>query len=421
MFNFFPPPLFSKCDAVVQMATAELSELQPVFQNADNQSAPPLSLDDCLQLAFKNRGAIASAGYALQGINLDRRASGTYPMMHLEAADGTRPDVNGGEDLTLFQPLDVFNIAGANRKIGNADLEGAQSQLNQTKLDVQTQVVNRFAESLAAQETANLAKLQLSLAQKLLEITQGRVTERSAPAIDVDRVQIVVAQAQLNQTSAQAAVDAANLRLSGVLGVAEAPTEVKSTAYRLNPSDSGFDLSKKPSLLAILATAKHARAEANVARKSNLPTAELQARRTPWTDPERYGVRIQLVIPLFDWGAAKDRANAANDRAKAADALYQDTLAIATKEANAAFKEYQAGVTALESAKSVSKLASDVFTKSQKAFQLGAISLVEVLDAEQAYIGALTSLVSAQLSLGHAYANYLDSTGTILLRGAPQQ
>ncbi|MFX8824850.1 TolC family protein, partial [Acinetobacter baumannii] len=85
------------------------------------------------------------------------------------------------------------------------------------------------------------------------------------------------------------------------------------------------DLSTRPDLLSLKSDIESAEAEAGIARKTALPEFEVQARRSPWTDPGGvYGGRLQLTWSLYDHGRSKLETQAAMKKADAARASYDD-------------------------------------------------------------------------------------------------
>src|SRR5579859_7598253 len=99
----------------------------------------PFNATEAVRQALAHRGVIASALLKVIQAEHDRNAAGAFPLTRLETALPTMPEVNPGEDLTLFQPLDVFGKSRAAGRQAGALVVSARAALRQSALDVQQQ------------------------------------------------------------------------------------------------------------------------------------------------------------------------------------------------------------------------------------------------------------------------------------------
>ena len=220
----------------------------------------------------------------------------------------------------LFQPNDLKN-----------NLEQAEMRLEETQLDFYGDVVgmvNRvsrtyfdlfrehYERNLNLDLVANLERA-LSMAE---ELAQGD----TARAIDVDQIQVELANALENVQSAESSI---RLRSSGVkrdLGLSEADSIVITPVFRLDPVPIEMDeavryameLTPRMRNLAIDLRNSEIRLEDTKGRggfQMNLNMSYGRERRDEefsnlWVDPDNsYTMNVSADIPLWDWGERKAR------------------------------------------------------------------------------------------------------------------
>jgi outer membrane protein TolC len=172
-------------------------------------------------------------------------------------------------------------------------------------------------------------------------------------------------------------------------------------------------------LLASVAEVAIARAEASVAAKDGLPTFELQGRRSPWTTQEnKYDLRLQLVIPLWDHGSARLTASAANTRAKAAAAELRDRERLAAAAVDAATLEMTVAQAAYEAYGPILADARENLAKVRRGFDLGANSLLEVIDAARELSDVQDGRAEARRAMWQAQIQWLTEKGILLAERA---
>ncbi len=377
-----------------------------------------MSLDAraALHTAFENRGAVRSAYERVREAERASFALGAFPLTRLESGVGTRPDVSGGEDLTLFQPLDLFGKARASRRVGNAGVAVARADLLQALVGVQQDALTSYAQLASAQHLLVTAQDQRAVAKGLFDAAKVRVEARSLPEIQLIRADLELQRAEQLVVDRRSATEAASARLQAALGVSSGDFASRSLQQINSSWIKDLDLeASRPELLALSAQIRSARSEKSVARLSNTPDFEIQARRSPWADDrEFYGARIQMVLPLWDHGAARAKTQAADFRLRSAEFLYADRLLFARKEREAARLELAAAEKSVQVYQKLADGASALLIKIQRGFAFGASTLLDVLDARRAMLEAQESLVAAQLRLDLAVEAVLRSQGQLL-------
>ena len=220
----------------------------------------------------------------------------------------------------LFQPNELKN-----------NLEQAEMRLEETQLDFYgdvVQMVNRvsrtyydlfrehYERALSLDLVANLERA-LSTAEELTQVDSAR-------AIDLDQIQVELANARENVQSAESSI---RLRSSGVkrdLGLSEADSIVITPIFQLDPVPIDMDqavryameLTPRMRNLAIDLRNSEIRLDDTKGRggfQMNLNMSYGRERRDEefnklWVDPDNsYTVNVTADVPLWDWGERKAR------------------------------------------------------------------------------------------------------------------
>lgn len=367
---------------------------------------------DLVQKALNSRDAIKAAEMQLSAAKHTASSLGALPGTRLEAGAGTRPDVTGGEDLTLFQPFDVFGKSRAGRAGGVAGVRSAEATLRQRKIDVQTEVITALAIWSNAKRNLETANEQLAITQQLERAAKIRVEARALPELQMTRASLEVQKAEQVVIDRAAAVQSALVKLRQSLGGTS--IDLQNAVTLEIPIGMSAPERDRPELLLLSSQRAGFLADQRQAKLSLVPDFEIQARRSPWSEAERYGIRFQIALPLWDHGASKQKAKAAEGQATAASLEYADTVKRIQAEIDAAQIQLEAAKKSLTAYAKLAEGAKGLMEKTQRGFELGANTLIDVLDAKRTLSDTLEQLSGAQLSVDQASAELLRAQGQIL-------
>lgn len=369
---------------------------------------------EAIHRAFASRGALANARLRVLEARRNRDAAGAYPATRLDLGRGTPVDIGGSADLLLYQPLDVFGKSRAAARQADALVATAVAAFRQRGLDIQQEALTAYANLASAQRLLAVAQTQRDLAAQVREATAKRVAARDLAEIQSLRADVELAKADQLVTDRQAAIEAARLRLAAALGTDDAPSD--STLPPLEPPPPPTqDLSlTRPELQSLRADQAAAEADARAARLSAYPDVEIQAGRAGFDNPEEYGARLQLSFNLWDHGAARNLVRAADARKKAAQASYDDRLKAARKDVEAAQIELNAAQKSVQAYEKLAVSARDLLNRTQVGFELGASTLIEVIDARRTLTDGQELVVNAQLRRDLAVEGLLRAQGRFL-------
>ena len=367
-------------------------------------------------MAFKQRLAAQAALASLDEARFNKESLGAYPPVHVETGVASRPDVSGGEDLTLFVPVDVFGRVSAARKQGLADMAVARAAYRQSLLDIQGEVLSAYVELVSAQQLVLASQESFELAQRLRKAADVQLEARAIPEIQRSRSDFELKRAEQTLKDRNAAVQAALRRFEAATGtIVESAQTLTFDDLASIPLKGDEGLKQRPDLLALSSNIDRANAERRAALLLQAPSMEMQFRRSPWSsDQEQYGPRLQFFVPIWDDGASKSAYRAANSRRVAAELELRDRTLSAQKELLAARIEFSAARDSVRSYGELIQQATEMLNKIQRGFELGGATLLDVIDARRAYNDTQEQAVAARQRLATAGAALLKARGEIL-------
>ena len=363
-----------------------------------------------VQFALAHRASVRAARLAVLSARQSAIASGAYPLTRLEAGSGTRPDVPGGEDLTLFQPIDLFGKSRAARKTANSAVTIAEVALRQASLDVQSEVLVAIANLRLARASAKNAKDLLTISEQLEHATQVRVDARALPDIQLVRAQLETTRARQVLVDREASVNAAIIKVNQAVG-----RDLGADAV-----DADFDVTlanrtQRNEVETLRAQAAQSKFTSKEASLSLLPDFEIQVRRSLWSDPvERYGVRLQLVVPLWDHGAATAKRRAAERERESFEASIADLRVRIESEIAAADLQLAAAQKSVKAYEAIVAAARELVARTERGFNAGAVTQTDIYEARRSLAESLDSLATAQQGQNLAIEACLRARGQLL-------
>ncbi len=374
-----------------------------------------LTTEQALRLAIENRPAVKAAQERVVAAQHRRRALGTYDPTRLLVGYSSPIEVGGSDDdLVLVQPLDFFGRTAASRLIGDAGVVMAEAELRMVLASVQAEVLDQLGEAIAAKALAENATETQEIARKLLDAIKALFAEGRVAGVQVTRVGIEVDRATLAAGRRKAELEASLQRLSGLLHL---PVEqITIGGFTDLPAAPSSDLRASLSELQILsAEVQAAEAETRFTRLGSMPELEIQGRSTPWQERDRrFGLRVQLSIPLFDGGRVRSETAAAKSRSHAARKALEDAVRIAEAELVAARIEMTGASDEVARYQKIVDAAHSLVRASQLGFTEKAITLTELLEATRSLREVEEGLIEARLRLSKAQSRYLRASGHIL-------
>ena len=323
--------------------------------------------------------------------------------------------------LTLSYSPDVFGGMRRQLETSGAQVDAARYQLIATDVTLSSNVV-----VTAIQEAA--LRGQISATERLLAL-QHQITDtaRKQRALgttsDVDLLPQVAAEAQTAATlpPLQKQLGTTRDALTALLG--RLPSEEPAATFRLEdltlPRQLPVSLpsqlvAQRPDVLLAEANMHAASAQVGVAVANMLPQFAITGETgsaalaigqlfNPYT--KFWDVGASLTQTLFDAGALLHKHRASDAALDEAGAQYRAAVILACQNVADTLRALNADADALKANAEAERAASASFELARKQHQLGTISEIAMLNAEQTYRQAEIALVQAQAN------RYADTAG----------
>lgn len=430
-----PPPVFAAADAAGGEA-AQVEEAAIEAEWIETFATPELSgfvgeavgANPFLRAAreraraARNR-AQGAAGAWLPDLNATFRSSRTEtPVAGSDArlrADLTTSDLSTTWEADLWgRVLDRTRARFADSRAANADLAGA-------RLSIAGQTARAWIDLVQARQLSALADEDLAQRERALDITDRRYAAGLANALAVRTARSQVASARAQQAAQADALLQASRRLQTLLArYPDGALRTDADLPRLTPiSAAGAPadlLARRPDVAAAEARLDAAGLRASEARKAILPRLTLSAAATGSGDGLRDVTDVDslvtqvlagLALPLFNGGALRAEARAANADARAAAASYVETAIDAWREvedalsADAAFSVRE---TELDKAAAEAREAQAL---AERQYASGLVTIFELIDAYSRRIDAERGLIQTRAQRAANRVNYHVALG----------
>lgn len=305
--------------------------------------------------------------------------------------------------IAVNQRLDLFGRRRSAVIAAQAQLAAERLRLGIARADLAQAVREQFARAITARERLRIATENEALTREVARISEILVDAGREPPLRALRARSAVAQARAELEAARAEEAASRGTLASLFGVTEPPASVAGSLLDLQPRI----VNPEESLEVRLARAERLSAEAQVGvqlASSRLdPAVGLGVRHVRDIGDVGLVGGVSLPLPVFD----RNRGNIAAARAevRAAEANLAAVTANARVRARNSLTNVQAAaarVAALE--QSAVPEAAEALRLTQLSYREGRATLLELLDAQNAYRVAQTGLVEARLAQALATA-----------------
>ena len=305
--------------------------------------------------------------------------------------------------LAVNQRLDLGGRRSARVSAAQAELAVQQLRLAIARADLSQQVREQFARALTARERLAQATENVERARRFARVAQILVDAGRDPPLRALRARSALAQTVAEREVAEAEELAARSSLAALFGVREPVSEVSGQLLDLKPQT----INAEASLEVRLADAERAVAEAvlrqQLAERRLDPAVGVGVRHVRETGD--FGLVAGVSMPLQVLDRNRGNIDAARAGIAAAEARRATAIAATTARARNAIANVQAAqrrVDALES--SAVPEATEALRLTERSYAEGRATLLELLDAQNAYTATRTALTDARLALALATA-----------------
>lgn len=314
--------------------------------------------------------------------------------------------------LTLSYAPDIFGATRRQVEIAKAQDDSARFQLEATYLTLSSNVVVTAIQEASLRGQIAATERLLQLEHQLTGFVQQQRLLGTASDLDLLAQQSLEAQTAQTLPPLQKQLGQSRDALTALLG--KLPADEPVETFRLDeltlPTDLPVSLPSKlveqrPDVRQAEENMHMASAAVGVATADLLPQFAISADLgssalalgklfTPYT--QFWDAGASLTETLFDAGALIHKRRAAYAALDQAGAQYRAAVVLACQNVADTLRALKADADALDASATAERAAKKTFDLAQKQRALGTISLVNVLNAEQAYNTAALSSVQAQ-------------------------
>jgi NodT family efflux transporter outer membrane factor (OMF) lipoprotein len=314
--------------------------------------------------------------------------------------------------LTLSYAPDIFGSTRRQVEIAKAQAESARFQLEATYLTLSSNVVVTAIQEASLRGQISATERLLRLEHHLTELVQQQRPLGTASDLDVLAQQAQEAQTAQTLPPLQKQLGQTRDALTALLG--KLPADEPEETFRLEdltlPTDLPLSLPSKlieqrPDVRQAEENMHMASAAVGVAIADMLPQFAINADLgssaltlgklfTPYTG--FWDAGASLTQTLFDAGALIHKKRAADAALDQAGAQYRAAVILACQNVADTLRALQSDAAALKASSEAERAAKKTFDLVQQQRTLGTISLVTMLNAEQAYNQAVVAQVQAQ-------------------------
>lgn len=329
----------------------------------------------------------------------------------LDASDSDDTVNNFGANLTASYEVDFWGARAAARDSALHSLRASEFDQATVELTLLSNVADRYAQTLAAEQRRQIAELNLANARDVLALVQTRYDAGSATALELAQQKSLVAgqQRQLPLIAQQA--EESRITLAALLGQPVQALDLGAEHFQnltwpvIGAGLPSQLLSRRPDIAKAEAQLAAAQADVTVARAALLPAVTLGATlgsdaykavdvlRSPY-----YTLTAGLVAPIFNNG----RLSAERDKARARQDELLQTYRGAIINGFADVEKALSSITRLDQQRQWQdeelRQAQTAFQIAQQRYQAGAADWLTVLETQRTLFAAQDLNVQLRLS-----------------------
>ena len=367
--------------------------LAQAMEEADARSPRVVAAEAEVEAA---RGRQRQAGYRFNPIlNVDvENFAGTGPYSGLNGLEST---------VSVNQRLDIGGRRRARMTLADAEFLAAQYRLEIVRADLALEVRNQFATALAARDSLALARENEARARELVRVAQAMVDTGNEPPLRAFRANAALVQATAELRTAEAEERTARRSLAALLGSSVAPAELVEGDLWVMPASVDSLATLDVRLAETDRLIAEARLRGQRADGRLDPSVGFGVRQLRDTGDRALIANVSVPLPIFD----RNRGNISAAKSDVAAAIARRENAVVNAEAEIAnaqaeLEAAEARLAALEG--SGIEQAREGVRLAELSYRAGKSTLVELIDAQEAYAATQAELIAARQARAEARA-----------------
>jgi len=386
------------------MTILAASGAEPSFGALDGP-ATVLTADHAVQLALERNIDVLVSRFGLDRAEANRLLASAYPnpayWFNQEGlTGGFERESNNVRYHRIEQVIEGFGKRRHRLTAGQAGVEEARAEFQDTVRLLIFELKQTFYEVLLAQANAETAAASLQRFREVVSITESRFEQGEIPESDLIRTKVEALRFEDDVASAGVVLATAKSRLALLVGL-DGPVEVQGSLEQgLDQLPAGSlpsvdrlverALLARPDLAAVQARQRRAESEVNLNRALRYPdlTVGLQSEYSSGLqgadDLSTFGVGVGVTLPIWNrnrGGIALAQADLRQTEAR----VRQQERAIRA-EIDTALEQFRVSVERAEVVRSqLLPRTRESLTIAEALYEEGATSLLQLLDAQQAF------------------------------------
>lgn len=361
---------------------------------------------------------------------LRRTARGSlFPQISASTAGGREDNGQGLDNFydARFDASFELDVFGQNRntfRAADSQLESLIASYHDTTLTLIAEVARTYIDFRAAEKQVAIAKKNLDIQQKTLDLIIQQKELGEAPQLDVDRSETLVNTTRASIPEFQRLADNARLRLTVLTGVLPTALEPTLSEFAEIPGANVQPVLMAPAEVLRIRPDIRA-AEANFQASTSLAkaaTAEIfpqltlsgffgAADNALFSSTRIWEVALGAAVSLIDFGRIEGAIDAARAVETVAYETYRKSILEAVTEVETALVDYARINEQRISLDKAYENADHALKLSQDLFREGEISFIDVLDAQRTVNEADSALVSAEAAQAESLIRLYKSLG----------
>lgn len=401
---------------VLAVVVASLVSTPSFASSQESRQLASLSAEEAVRWAIQNRPVVAAAQSEVAALETRAQAVRSSAPLRLHFGRGN-DEVPGStdNDLALSQSIDWFGRSRLAGAVADSEANIARANLRQVKLEVQSEVLNLFNQAVVSGEKLVIARELVAIATRFRDAAKRRVDTGQAPEVQLLRANIELERAtqvlELRGSEALAAIS----RLAGATG---APNASPAGFFARAGSPEPSFMQRVPRVLALTAELQLLNDRIRQEKISNRPDVELQVRRSPWMDNAQVGLRVQVSVPITDYGRSRRSVEALQMSRRGFEQQREDALRMAAAEFQALQQERNGAERQVSKLEALIRDAEELLRINERGFETGALTLIESLEAARSLREIEEALLDAKFRLATLDVAILKTEGLLLEEGA---
>lgn len=352
-----------------------------------------LTLEEALKIARERFPALLAAKNEVVAAQARVRSQGAFPNPRL-GAKREEGNADREEAIELTQELEIFGQWLLRKRKASWELTGKEQLFQREVLDLTLQVKSAFFEMIAAETVTEVARENLSVAERLLKAARTRFETGDAPRADWIKAEVEYTRAIQEVLRAQRVLGEKRAGLNFFLG-RDLGTPLKVVEPSLPKVEQDLERLRemavrlRPEVREAEAGQKAGESQVSLAKSKWLPifpvSAEYKRERKAGASWE-YLVALKVSIPIFDFGFIRgeiQQAKAGVDAARARVELARQRVALEVEEAFLRTQEAQRQLESFETG--IIGHAEQLLKLTLEGYEQGALTLLDFLEAQRSF------------------------------------